>query len=185
MHTGGGWDLDAVLDVRVVDRLSGRALRELVEAPSLVLTADRAGADRVTARLTRTGLRVATAVPGMRAERLRAAGVAWRARRLDALICTYELELTLLGRVAPARLLTVDAPSDPAAWRDHAAATGARRITVLVGPDAPSWTQEWARAECPDAWLLDQLGEPAADQREGLRSARRVGPGPVGGGAHR
>ncbi len=165
VHAGGGWDVPARLEVRALASPAARSARvEEVRArpPALVLARDRTRADRVAAALLRAGLRAAAAVPGMRADRLTAAGTQWRARRLDALVVTGATDRSLLGRVRPALLLGADPPPSVEEWRDLAADLAVPRATLLVEPGAPAWAREWAATPgCWRAWLLDPFGEPA------------------------
>jgi hypothetical protein len=77
-------------------------------------------------------------------------------------VVTPEVDLTLLGRVVPAHLVSWHLPDEPADWREVAERSGAPAVSVLVTPDAPAWAQDWATTDqCLRAWLLDHFGEPA------------------------
>jgi hypothetical protein len=162
VHTGGGWDLSAFLDVTRVDPRRIAAAVAVSRRPSLVVAADRTHVDRLVGSLVRAGLRAMPVAPGMRPSRVAQASASWRRRASDALVVTPEVDLTLLGRVVPAHLVSWHLPDEPADWREVAERSGAPAVSVLITPDAPAWAQDWAATDgCLRAWLLDHFGEPA------------------------
>lgn len=157
---GGGWD---PAGTRLEVAVGGSTLvrRRLVTAlvrdgrPALVVTPDRAQADRTATALTGAGLRAAVwAPPPLRATRAAAAVAAWRSRRLDALVVPAG-EAPPLGR-ARLGLLVDAADSSAEQWRDRLAELSPQRSVLVTAPEHPL-----AGADgCLRAALLEPFGEP-------------------------
>ena len=165
VRAGGGWDVDALLDVAAPASPAARRelLVELVRGgPTLVVTADRPRAERVATGLLSAGLRSAVwAPPPMRAARAASAVGAWRTRRLDALVVP-EGQAPPLGR-GRLGLLVDAAGSTPERWRDRLAELGPQRSVLVVDPDSPDAARALAGgAGCLRGALLEPYGEPVA-----------------------
>lgn len=161
LQVGAGWDPGGWLGaLAVTDRSRREAVVELVRAhpPALVRVSSRDRADRLVTLLAAHGLRAASWDPAMRPSRASAAVAGWRARRLRALVVVADDPP--LGRIGPALLLHADPPGSAEQWR--AAATGAARAVVLVGPGAPADLVALTTARCVREALLDPCGEPVA-----------------------
>jgi hypothetical protein len=166
-HVGGGWDVPAYLDACLAGSAGGRraAVVEAVRRsrPALVVASTRAHGDRVVPHLVRSGLRARVLTPRVRDARRAEVAAAWRSRRLDAVVVTAEMELSVLGRTRPAIVVAVDAPSTVDDWRDVIARSQALSAVVVAGPRAPAWATAWAcAATCLRELLLQPFGEPIA-----------------------